>query len=271
MSFCTRHSKNLDEAFKSLSLKDEDSSAGLDRTASPTDPDPALGRPGTFTPGNENNGDPKPGDPSSELFTILLALRKLREALLASSSAGVSAPFAQRVHVFNVRVALLAFHPPSFHPSLLHLLATLHTPQHPLPKSELAEMVSYLILDLACRQDDVAQAYAIQSHSRENFGYENTYVEQILKSIVTNNWVSFWRVRRKVDGYVRAILHWKIAWLRKNCLKAIGRTYMSCDISWILESATGGEMSWEELVEKEDVGWIREGDRVIIRKPKRKT
>jgi hypothetical protein len=27
-------------------------------------------------------------------------------------------------------------------------------------------------------------------------------------------------------------------------------------------------MDWEELVKRENVGWIRDGDKIIIRKPK---
>jgi hypothetical protein len=170
--------------------------------------------------------------------------------------------------VFNVRVAILAFHPPSYHPSLLHLLFVLHTPSHPLPKSELAEMTTYLILDMAMRQNDLCNAYTLRYNSRMRFGYESRTTDRILRCITTADWVNFWRIRRQVDGYVRSILHWHLETQRKLALKAIGRTYMTCDVKWIIDSATGGEMSWEELVKTEDVGWVRDGDKAIIRKPK---
>jgi hypothetical protein len=131
-------------------------------------------------------------------------------------------------------------------------------------------MTTYLILDLACRQRDLAGAYELRSTSRAKYGFESRNVDTILAAIATGNWVSFWRVRRKVDGYVRAVLHWQIGHVRKSVLKAIGRAYMGCDVAWILQSATGGEMKWEELVEKENVGWIKEGDKAMIRKPKTK-
>jgi hypothetical protein len=129
-------------------------------------------------------------------------------------------------------------------------------------------MTTYLILDLACRQRDLAGAYALRSSSKTKFGFESRNVDNILAAVATGNWISFWRVRRKVDGYVRAVLHWQIEHVRKNALNAIGRAYMGCDVRWILQSATGGEMTWEELVEKENVGWIKEEDKVVIRKPK---
>ena len=129
-------------------------------------------------------------------------------------------------------------------------------------------MTGYLILDLATRQADLSNAYALRYNSRVKFAYENRNIDMLLRSIVTTDWVSFWRLRRKVDGYLRAILHYHAEKLRKTVLKAIGRSYMTCDIKWILDSSTGSELSWREVVEKEDVGWIRDGDRAIIRKPK---
>ena len=103
--------------------------------------------------------------------------------------------------------------------------------------------------------------------ARSDMGFNSPMVDTILRSIIMNDWISFWRTRRKVDGYVRAILHWHVERLRKTVLKAIGRTYMMCDIKWILKCATDSEMNWDELVVSEDVGWIRDGDKAIIRKP----
>ena len=206
--------------------------------------------------------------PSAELSTILLALRKLREGLLASSKTVPQPAFSQRVHVFSIRVALLALHPEGYHPPLLHLLTVLHTTEHPLPRSELVEMTAYLILDTAIRQNDLTQAYALRYQSRVRFGFNSRIVDSILKSVVTGNWVMFWRVRQKVDGYLRAILHWQLEQQRKTVLKTIGRAYYACDAKWIVQSSTGGETSWDVLVKVEDVGWMRDGDKVMIRKPK---
>ncbi|KAK5058834.1 hypothetical protein LTR84_011098 [Exophiala bonariae] len=275
MQFCTQHSKDLDNAFASLSLE-EGRSASTNSTGNLPSRIHPYGQ-GQVVPPSSVGLPPLTGtqqvgsataSPSSELSMILTALRKLREGLLGSSSTASSPVFSQRVHVFNVRVAILALHPPSYHPSLLHLLFVLHTPAHPLPQAELAEMTTYMILDMATRQNDLCNAYALRYNSRVRFRYESKTADKLLRSIVMDDWVSFWRVRRKVDGYVRSILFWHLETQRKLALKAIGRTYLTSDIKWVLDSATGGEMSWEELVESEQVGWSREGEKAIIRKPK---
>ncbi|KAI1615329.1 hypothetical protein EDD37DRAFT_507397 [Exophiala viscosa] len=274
MQFCTRHSKDLDTAFASLSLAEDPATPSQatenqnPRIRGSPLPD-ARGSPAIANPISQSINAPAPST-ADEVSTILLALRKLREGLLASSTSAPSPVFSQRVHVFNIRTAILALHPPGYHPSLLHLLFVLHTPAHPLPRSELMEMTTYLILDTAIRQNDLCQAYSLRYNSRVKFGYTSRVVDSILRSIVTGNWITFWHVRQKVDGYVRTLLHWHVEAQRKLALKAIGRSYLACDIKYILQSTSGGELSWEDLVKEEDVGWMRDGDRAIIRKPKSK-
>ncbi|KAK5270367.1 hypothetical protein LTR99_005751 [Exophiala xenobiotica] len=278
MQFCTRHSKDLDSAFASLSLEVNQSTLSGSAALRPVRPSVTQNPSSSAVvppdlnalPGIRPVNVPAPS-PSAELSTILLALRKLREGLLASSASAPSPVFSQRVHVFNIRTAILAFHPQGYHPSLLHLLFSLHTPVHPLPKSELVEMTTYLILDTAIRQNDLCQAYAMRYHSRVRFGFKSRMVDNILRAVVMGDWVTFWRVRQKVDGYVRAILYWHIETQRKLALKAIGRSYLACDVHYILQSTGGGELSWEDLVKIEDVGWMRDGNKVVIRKPKAKT
>ncbi|ERF73034.1 hypothetical protein EPUS_07128 [Endocarpon pusillum Z07020] len=279
MQFCTHHSTDMESAFASLSLED-DVSASSDPARNPPVA-PVLqgqGRPITPSPPKRVSSSPlqggapsTPPPPAQELSIILLALRKLREALLATSSSAPSPIFSQRVHVFCVRLAILAFHPPSYHPPLMHLLFVLHTPRSPLPAPELSEMTTYLILDLACRQQELASAFSLRSNSRLQKDYRSRNVDEIIRAVVTSNWVAFWRVRRNVDGYVRALMQWSVPSLRRNSLKALSRAYLSCDLEWVLQSATGAEMSWEELVKIENIGWVLEGSKVVVRKPKPKS
>ncbi|KIV86586.1 hypothetical protein PV11_02186 [Exophiala sideris] len=277
MQFCTRHSKDLDAAFASLSIEEKQptlSQATENQNprsrASPAQESrsAAVGQPGA-NPAVQPINEPTLST-AAEVSTILLALRKLREGLLASSTSAPSPIFSQRVHVFNIRTAILALHPPGYHPSLLHLLFVLHSPAHPLPRSELMEMTTYLILDTAIRQNDLCQAYALRYNSRVKFGFKSRVVDSILRSVVMGDWITFWHVRQKVDGYIRALLYWHIETQRRLALKAIGRSYLTCDIKYILQSTSGGEVSWDDLVKEEDVGWMRDGDKAIIRKPKPK-
>jgi hypothetical protein len=279
MQFCTHHSKDLETAFASLSV-DDSTQPSLDPSLnSPTARSlpasvraltPSPPKSGASSPNKVTASPPTPPLPSAELTIILLALRKLREALLATSSVASSPVFSQRVHIFSIRLAILALDPPSYHPPLLHLLFVLHSPKYPLPPPELSEITTYLILDLACRQGELASAYGLRSTSKLRYGFESRDVNDVLDAVVTRNWVKFWRVQRKVDGYVRALMQWAADDMRRDALKALGRTYMSCDVRWVLRSTTGGEMDWEELVKRENVGWIRDGDKIIIRKPKAK-
>ena len=278
MQFCTAHSKDLESAFASLST-DSDVPASAGAAANPPpNANTARGRQQGSVPPERTSSSPmraadptRPPEASGELSMILMALRKLREALLATSESAPSPVFSQRVHVFNIRLAILALHPPSYYPSLQHLLTDLHTAAYPLPTPELSEMTTYMILDLACRQNDLAGAYRLRAHRRQSQQYESKVVDSILASIITSNWVGFWRIRRKVDGYIRTILSWAAEDVRRTSLKAIGRTYLTCDLTWVLKVSSGGEFSWEQLREKENVGWILEGEKVIIRKVKAKT
>lgn len=277
MQFCTHHSKDLDKAFASLSLDGlavPSSGQGREETFFSGSNKP-VGLPTSTQPAKQLSASKwattQPTiDPAEELSTILTALRKLREAILATSSSAPSPVFSQRVHVFNIRLAILALHPESYHASLRYLLANLNSRQHPLPPTELREMMTYLILDTALRLDDLSEAYKVRLAARQLLGFVDRNVDLILRAVVMNNWPLFWQVRSRVDGYIRAIMHWKIESLRKSVLKAIGKSYMKCNIDWIVKSTTGGEISWDELVEKEDIGWQRDGDIAIIRKPKPK-
>lgn len=274
MQFCTQHSKTLDGAFASLSYSEaritlpiRDSATVAAQLSDTHRQTPACSSKGDNTRGSHAN-DQTSTKSAEELSTILTALRKLREGILASSNSASSPLFSQRVHIFNIRLAILALHPDSYHASLRYLLGTLHTREHPLPLSELQEMTSYLILDTALRLEDVNEAQVIRAKARSAFNFVNRDVDDVLRAVVSHNWPLFWRVRRRVDGYLRAIMYHHIEALRKRVLKVIAKSYMKCDIKWIVQSTTGGEMDWDQLIVQENIGWLRDRDVAIIRKPK---
>lgn len=292
MKFCAQHSHDLDAALSSLPT-----SSSADATKNPpaslpirpvpassTPPPPSHRRSSTESQGTKSSGPQTPSpqrgqdeehrparSPAAELSTLLLSLRKLREAILATSSTA-PVPFAQRVHIFSIRLSILARHPPSYFPSLRYLLENLHTTTHPLTPSELTEFTSYLILDYACRQSDMATAYALWARARAKHGFQCVFVERVLAALMHDNWVLFWRTRKAVDGYMRAVMNWAADDVRRRALKAIGRTYMTVNVHWLVENCTGEEgWTWEKLVETEKLGWQREGDSIRIRKPKSRT
>jgi hypothetical protein len=79
--------------------------------------------------------------------------------------------------------------------------------------------------------------------------------------------VAFWKARKDVDGYTRAVMNWAVDGVRRRALKAVARAYLSVDVKWILEDCAGDVESWtwEKLVEKEGLGWTREGNKVVIK------
>ncbi|KAG9525351.1 hypothetical protein KCU93_g5970, partial [Aureobasidium melanogenum] len=197
-------------------------------------------------------------EPPQEMSIILMAMRKLREALVSCHRVDA---FAQRVYTFQIRAAILCRHLETYHPALQYLLYKIH-PRTPLSRPEVQEFASYLVLDLACRQGEFVDAYRL----RKGYGIRDRKVDAVLKALVHDDWVLFWRTRRAVDGYQRCLMSWAEDSMRLHALKCLGRSYMMVDKAFVERSA---ERSWDELVERDKVGWImREDGVVIIRKPK---
>ncbi|KAK5800029.1 hypothetical protein VI817_002241 [Penicillium citrinum] len=255
MKFCAQHSRNLDAALTSLPA-----SSSSDVTSNP-----AAAQSSTKSNPAERAGPP----PSAELSTLLLSLRKLREAILATA-ATTPATFSQRVHVFSIRLSIRAQHPPSYFPSLRYSLEMLHSKSHPLPDCEVKEIVSYLILDFACRQNDMVSAFEWRARARKDYGFESQAIDNVLGALMHDNWVVFWQIHKSVDSYMRAVMNWAVGRVRRQALKAVGSAYLNVHVSWIVGGCTGDEenWTWEKLVEAEKLGWEKEGDKVIIRRPK---
>lgn len=215
----------------------------------------------TPIPGLSNAAEPRHPtnqQPPQEMSIILMAMRKLREALVSCHRVDA---FAQRVYTFQIRAAILCRHLETYHPALQYLLYKIH-PQTSLSRPELQEFASYLILDLACRQGEFVDAYRL----RRGYGIRDRKVDAVLKALVHDDWVLFWRTRRAVDGYQRCLLSWAEDGIRLHALKCLGRSYMMVDKAFVEKSA---ERSWHELVERDKVGWIlRDDGVVVIRKPK---
>ena len=190
-----------------------------------------------------------------ELGILIQAMRKLREGLVASSR---SDEFAQNAYVFIVRATIQARHMESYHPALLHLLHRLH-PIRPLSHVLLFEFVNYYILDLACRQADLAKAFAI----REAYGFRDQNVDKVLRAMVTGNWQLFWRTKRKVDVRQRFLMEYAEERIGQQVVQCISRAYLKADKDYI-ERATNRTL--DELLMKHQVGWELNGDTLIIRK-----
>lgn len=202
-----------------------------------------------------------PRAPNPDLATIWLAMRKLREGITGSRR---SDGFAQRAYMFMIQATILTGSWESYQPALLYLLHDIHAAT-PLSAPELQEFVSYHVLDLACRQAELGQAMGV----RRAFGPAavNRRVDAMLRALIHDDWVRFWRVRRAVDGYQRAIIDHAQERMRLHALKCLGRSYMNADRAFIERSC---DASWEDLVSS-GCGWqLQDGGNVTIRRPKAK-
>ncbi|KAL5114280.1 hypothetical protein ACEQ8H_007849 [Pleosporales sp. CAS-2024a] len=188
------------------------------------------------------------------LASVLSALRKLREAITASARTDL---FARRAYILSIRISTLCHDWPSYVPALHTLLSTLHQ-AHPLSASDHRAFAGLHVLDLACRQSDYAGARALKLR----YQVHDWKIEAVLKALVADDWVGWWRMRRSVDGYQRAVMEWADGRVRRHALRAVGKAYLKVEKVW-LEGVAGRE--WEEL-EGDGVGWGEEGGWIMIRK-----
>jgi hypothetical protein len=191
------------------------------------------------------------------ISTLMMAMRKLREGIVASSRVD---DFAIQAYIFCIRLSILVKHMESYHPAILHLLKKMH-PVQALTNTELQEFVGYLVLDLACRQNDLAQAFSV----RHQYRLRDSKVDAVLRSLTHDNYFLFWRVKQSVEGHKSKLMEFAEVEMRKLTLKCLGRAYLSID-QLSLEQYT--HASWSSLCKDYGVGWQLESNKIVIRKPK---
>jgi hypothetical protein len=194
-----------------------------------------------------------------ELSTLLSAMRALREGIVAS---GRRDSFAQQVYMFTIRAAILARSMESYHPALLYLLRRLHSPSTPLSRPDLSEFATYLVLDLGVRQRNFGAAL----EERHKYKLTDSRLDAALRAVIHDDYVLFWRTLGAVDGYRAALLQSGAREMRRTALKCLAKTYFKLEVDSVLRAT--GEQDWEVLRAENDVGWAREGDVVVLRRPK---
>lgn len=242
MDFCTDAGQGdeLSRRLAGLEISDEHEHSDSSRT-----------RPGTDNrPIDANFGQ-------KVISILIMAMRKLREGIVASNRVD---DFAIQAYIFCIRLSILVKHMESYHPAILHLLKKMH-PIQSLTNTELQEFVGYLVLDLACRQNDLAQAFSV----RYQYRLRDSKVDAVLRSLTHDNYFLFWRVKQSVDGHKAKLMEFAEVEMRKLTLKCLGRAYLSID-QFSLEQYT--HASWSSLCNDYGVGWQLEINKVVIRKPK---
>ncbi|KAI1489648.1 hypothetical protein F5X96DRAFT_670463 [Biscogniauxia mediterranea] len=250
MTFCSDAGERdeLLRRFASLDLSSNKETVALKSTAHAL-PHRAPPRPSTAP-------NTIPSD-TQGLSDVLAALRKLREGIVASKRAD---DFAIQAYLFCIRLSVLVKHHESFHPAILHLLRRIQ-PLHSMTTVELNEVVGYLILDTACRRNNLAEAYAL----RHRYRLKDAKIDAVLDALVHDNYVEFQRVKRRVDGHRAKLIEYAEDGMRKHLLKCFGRTYLSIDLSFL---ETYADSEWARLKAEDGVGWELDGGKVVIRKIK---
>ncbi len=238
---------SLDDAFASLSIDRQSSENSKTSKFMANGP-------------NSSNGRNRPSSPiSNEMSIVLMAMRKLREAIVASARKDT---FALKVYIFIIRSTIFTGHMESYHPALLHLLYTIH-PVVPLAESEYHEFLGYYILDLACRQNDLAAAY----HVKCRYLYKDARIEAILRALVHGNWCIFWMLEGLVETHQRRLMQWSGEGMRAHTLNCLGKSYLSVDKEYLEHAA---RRSWEDLRKEHDLAWQLDEEVITIRKISRK-
>ncbi|KAI0459719.1 hypothetical protein F5B21DRAFT_511350 [Xylaria acuta] len=196
-------------------------------------------------------------DNSKTLTDVLSALRKLREGIVASKRTD---DFAIQAYLFCIRLSVLVKHPESYHPAILHLLRRIQ-PLHSMTTVELNEVTSYLVLDTACRRNNLGEAFAL----RHQYRLKDSKVDAVLDALTHDNYVEFKRLKQRVDGHRAKLLEYAEEPMRGHLLKCFGRTYLSVDLAFL---ETCADSSWARLTAEDGVGWELDGSKVVIRKVK---
>ncbi|KAI4253820.1 MAG: hypothetical protein LQ352_003461 [Teloschistes flavicans] len=196
---------------------------------------------------------------SAEFFVLIVAMRKLREAIVASRRRDM---FARAVYLFIIRTTIMLGHPESYHPALLYLFRCIH-PSNALSNEEEFEFVGYLILDVACRLNDLASAF----HLRCLYKYRSQSVDTVLSALVHGDWMQYWDARISTSAYERHLMQWADERMAVHALQCLGKSYLAINKTF-LERCAGRE--WKMLRDAKMISWVLDGERVIIKQIKKK-
>lgn len=188
--------------------------------------------------------------------SVLLSLRKLREAVLSSSDDN-----SLRVYEFSIDVSVLAGHYQSYLPSLVHILQVMHK-ESPLTEQMLNRIAELYILHLVHFNNSLNEAYICWLE----YIPTNSVISRILQAWATDDYIR-WKLYfdREKDEWRKKVMSEGLNIMIRKSLSSIGKSYISITIK-DLEAMLGIE--WKSLREKYDCQWQESKDKVIIRKRK---
>ena len=151
----------------------------------------------------------------------------------------------------------------SYHPALALLLKRMHHPKAPLSTHLLREMQGYHVLDLACRQKDLGEAYC----TRLAYGLQDRNIDGILKAVAHGNWMDFWKFKSRMNHYQQRLVEYASDSMRRHAIGCLGKAFLSVEKDYVEKAV---QRPWQLLVNEYAVQWQAEKDMIVIRQMKRK-
>ena len=192
--------------------------------------------PTTAVPEKGTEALPPPLAPSKHI--ILSSMRKLRESLVATHR---SDGFALEVYLFIIKFAILERQPESYYPAILSLLWNRQLLIDETERRIKREVVGWLILDLACRQGDMASAWDTLFNYFGGIigpGDDDNVVSRVLRCLVRDDWYAYWTLKGKLDRYQHALVEFADPKMRQLAIGRLGKAYLKIDVGFV-HRATG--------------------------------
>ncbi|KAK9381814.1 uncharacterized protein V2V93DRAFT_367934 [Kockiozyma suomiensis] len=197
------------------------------------------------------------------LDQVVLGLRKLREAILAS---GPPTAFGKSVFLFTVRVTVPIGHYESYVPAMKCLLDVISQTQ-PLTKAERHEIGALYLLHLTHFSNNMSEAF----EAMQKYGLaDDLTLRQTLQAWWDRDYV-LWRRRfvKEKDPARRKLMEYGDRTMALEALKRVGAAYFFMKREE-LEKITG--WPWTRCVDELGCGWRHEQDSslIVIRERKKK-
>ncbi|KAI9725331.1 MAG: hypothetical protein M1828_003346 [Chrysothrix sp. TS-e1954] len=189
---------------------------------------------------------------------VVMAMRKVREGIVASKRADA---FAQDVYKFIIRSTIRAEKREAYHPALLYLLRSLDV-RSPLSEQDRQELAGYLVLDLACFQNDLNAAYMLQ----RRYELQDRTIRDILHALARENWDSYWKSKHAATVCQWQLTSYADERMRRHVGKCLTKTYFTCDRDFIEKALDLDRESLSTSIG--NFNWQIEDEMVVIRKLK---
>jgi hypothetical protein len=190
-------------------------------------------------------------------WPVLFAMRKLREAIVATRRTD---QFSSEALCFMVRAGIMAYSIETYQPTLVHLLHTLH-PKRALSAADMVEFTVYYVLDLACRQGSLNEAFRVLIASSV---LDKARLQKLLNALAAGNWARFWRAQRGLSTMERIISTYASDNIRANVVLCLQKSYFTVPQAFV-ERCLSEE--WPEVC-KRCATWQLEGNSVVVRRAK---